>query len=164
MYPQTQYWHGLSRRARAGAAPLAKLRAALLNWEMATVALYVKRAHQALPYSGVAMVRTEQKRCFGYASARHTSLLQTQQTVEFIPEFCGAGKLALETVGAVGSEQYVWALARVRGESIAIDNDLIEGYLLIANSQGPDRRLILENTQGWVVCNNFLTLALADGA
>jgi len=49
-------------------------------------------------------------------------------------------------------------------EAIAIDGDVIEPCLLIANSHVSGRSLIVENTQVRVVCNNILTLALADGA
>lgn len=155
-------WHGLGARVNQGATSEQMLKAAKLDWQVVTVPTFAIHKNRPLETGHLAVVREDTGQCFGIGGRRYTPV-QNAATVAFFDRFCKAGDLELETVGAVRGGEYVWALAKVKCEAIQIDRDLIENYLLIANSHVPGNSLVIKNTMIRVVCNNTLTASLADG-
>ncbi len=154
-------WHGLGARVKPGATSEQMLKAAKLDWKVVTVPAYAIHNNRPLETGLLAVVREDTGQCFGIGGRRYTPV-QNAATVAFFDKFCKAGDLELETVGAVRGGEYVWALAKVKSEAIRIDRDVIENYLLIANSHVPGNSLVIKNTMVRVVCNNTLTVSLAD--
>jgi phage/plasmid-like protein (TIGR03299 family) len=154
-------WHGLGARVKRGATSEQMLKAAKLDWNVVTVPAYAIHNNRPLETGQLAVVREDTGQCFGIGGRRYTPV-QNAATVAFFDQFCKAGDLELETVGAVRGGEYVWALAKVKSDAIQIDRDVIENYLLIANSHVPGNSLVIKNTMIRVVCNNTLTASLAD--
>lgn len=154
-------WHGLGTKVKRGATAEQMIKAANLNWSVVTVPAYAIHNNRPLDTGQVAVVREDTGQCFGIGGRRYTPV-QNAATVAFFDQFCKAGDLALDTVGAVRGGEYVWALAKVNSEAIQIDRDVIENYLLIANSHVPGNSLVIKNTMIRVVCNNTLTASMAD--
>ena len=164
-------WHGLGTRMPAGASAEEMLAAAKLAWEVAFAPVTVDphwrggKAPRADLFAAVlpvkAIIRSDNGRYFGMTSWRYTPV-QNRETVAFFQEFCDRGEVALETVGAINGGEWVWALAKVNEDAINIDGDLIEPYLLIANSHVPGRSLVIKATLIRVVCHNTLTLSLRE--
>jgi phage/plasmid-like protein (TIGR03299 family) len=156
-------WHGLGTKVKQGATSEEMLKAAKLDWKVATVPVFAIHNNQPIETGQIAVIREDTKKSFGIGGQRYTPV-QNGVTVAFFDSFCKAGDLDLETVGAVRGGEYVWALAKVRSEAIQIDRDVIENYLLIANSHVPGNSLVIKNTMIRVVCNNTLTASLLDGS
>lgn len=154
-------WHGLGVRVKRGATSEQMLKAAKLDWQVVTVPTYAIHNNRPLETGHLAVVREDTGQCFGIGGRRYTPV-QNTATVAFFDQFCKAGDLELETVGAVRGGEYVWALAKVNSETIRIDREVIENYLLIANSHVPGNSLVIKNTMIRIVCNNTLTASLGD--
>ena len=84
---------------------------------------------------------------------------QNEEVFTFMEKFCKAGKMTMETCGALKGGTEIWALAKYADFEL-VKGDEATGYLLFHNAHIWGKSNALRNTATRVVCNNTLTAAL----
>lgn len=91
-------------------------------------------------------------------------ILQPRGCLEFMAELANIGGFKLETAGTMFGGQRFWALASIQEGAPVLDADMVKGYLLIATSVDGTMATTVDPTTVRVVCNNTLSMALAQGS
>lgn len=158
-------WHGLGFSRPEGFANVKQLlKDAKLNWKVdrRPIAVQPSNGH---PYETIdgfaALVRSSDNSVLDVVGSRYTPI-QNEEAFEFFTEFVEAGKAKMETAGSLRSGKYVWGLANLGSEFKLKNNDVVKGYLLVGCPHEQGKSLIIKFTSVRVVCNNTLTLALAN--
>lgn len=95
----------------------------------------------------------------GAVKGRYT-IVQNVDAFDFFNEAIEKGVASIETVGALGNGEKVWAIARVPKTIELAPSDPIEPYILLANSHDGSGAVMATMTTIRVVCQNTLTAAL----
>lgn len=105
------------------------------------------------------LFRSDTKDALGIVSAKY-QVVQPREVLEFFRDIVGESGFELETAGTMFGGKRFWALARVGESAMVLDQDYINGYLLLSTSADGT----LATTAGFktirVVCNNTLSMAL----
>jgi phage/plasmid-like protein (TIGR03299 family) len=88
--------------------------------------------------------------------------VQNAEAFEFFREFCDAGDMEMHTAGSLQNGKRVWALAKVKDDFTINGTDKVDSYLLLTNPHMYGRAVDIRFTPIRVVCNNTLTLSLAQ--
>ena len=88
--------------------------------------------------------------------------VQNSEAFEFFREFCDAGDMEMHTAGSLQNGKRVWALAKVKADFTINGTDKVDSYLLLTNPHMYGRAVDIRFTPIRVVCNNTLTLSLAQ--
>ena len=108
-----------------------------------------------------AVVRTDIKQSLGVVSDAY-KVLQNEDAFKFFEAFVESGNATLETAGSLFNGRKVFILAKIAGDNLVVDeatNDVVEKYILLANSHDGSQALSVGFTPIRVVCNNTLTMA-----
>ena len=84
--------------------------------------------------------------------------IQNSDIVEMFRQYCEAGQLTMETLGALNEGNIVWALAKY-GEDYKIGKDVHSSYALLSTSHDGSLAFSGKMTDVRVVCNNTLRMA-----
>lgn len=163
-------WHGLGVEVQPGATGIEMLTAAKLNWqvELRELAFMLPGTTNDLvnPLNNFrAVTRSDNDKVFNVVSKWYNPV-QNEQIVDFFKEYCEAGHASLETVGAVRGGAVVWALAKLSSEASKkiLEDDVVEGYMLLATAHDGTMATTARGTQVRVVCANTLAAAWRDRA
>ena len=88
--------------------------------------------------------------------------VQNSDAFEFFREFCDAGDMEMHTAGSLQDGKRVWGLAKVKDDFTINGTDRVDSYLLLTNPHMYGRAVDIRFTPIRVVCNNTLTLSLAQ--
>ena len=88
--------------------------------------------------------------------------VQNAEAFDFFREFVEAGDMEMHTAGSLQDGKRVWCLAKVKDDFTINGKDLVESYLLLTNPHMYGRAVDIRFTPIRVVCNNTLTLSLAQ--
>lgn len=88
--------------------------------------------------------------------------VQNADAFDFFREFVEAGDMEMHTAGSLQDGKKVWCLAKVKDDFTINGKDLVESYLLLTNPHMYGRAVDIRFTPIRVVCNNTLTLSLAQ--
>jgi phage/plasmid-like protein (TIGR03299 family) len=160
-------WHGLGAvvaeaQTSAEAITLAGLDWQVEKWPLQTYGVDRHGAAQVLDVEDqYATVRTDTGAVLGVVSGQYR-VFQNREAFDFMDELVGE-KLALyETAGALRGGRRVWMLAKLPQElRVGRTEDVIDTYLLLANSHDGGLALRVIPTTVRVVCQNTLNLALS---
>jgi len=95
----------------------------------------------------------------GSVKGRYT-LVQNLDAFSFLEPALGGDISYIETVGALGNGERVWAMAKLPDDFEPIPGDPVERYILVTNSHDGSGTLKALFTPIRVVCRNTLTAAL----
>jgi phage/plasmid-like protein (TIGR03299 family) len=152
-------WHGLGVRLPENVTPVEMMQAAGLDWE-------VEKQEMTLP-SGIvvpgkkALVRATDNKVLDIVGTDWNPV-QNKEAFEFFDEFCEAGNMTMHTAGSLFDGKRVWALAKIASDFTVFGDDKVEGYLLFSNPHQFGKAIDVRFTPIRVVCNNTLTLSLAQ--
>ncbi|VVP08441.1 hypothetical protein PS870_03179 [Pseudomonas fluorescens] len=105
------------------------------------------------------LYRSDSKAPLPVFSQRY-QVVQPREVMEFYRDLTERSGYELETAGVLKGGRKLWALART-GQSTALkDNDVVNGYLLLATSCDGTLATTATPTTIRVVCNNTLTIAV----
>lgn len=108
------------------------------------------------------LVRTDTMHVFDTVGSVYEPF-QNTEILEFFREYVEAGDMKLETLGALGRGEVVWALATMdKGFELA-GGDRVSGYVLISNPHKYGQGCTVKFTSVRVVCSNTLAMALGGG-
>ena len=166
-------WHGLGVKVDDDLTPDEMLIAAGLDWTVSKRHLFthdkptIEASTQdnlndlvALPEHYV-IVRDSDNKPFGPCGSKFVPS-QNKDAFQFFRKFTDAGHMKMETAGSLKGGEQVWGLANVSKDFVLPGDDRVLGYLLVSVSHKWGKSNEIRFTPVRVVCNNTLSMALAD--
>jgi phage/plasmid-like protein (TIGR03299 family) len=183
MYVGQTPWHGLGHRLDAVATSAEAIAAANMDWRVIQTPVYtaiprIRKAEGLFTVGGatyehsvatvdmknvegqLAIVREDTDEVFAIMSDGYTPI-QNTEAFEFFDALASSGEAIYHTVGSLKGGRRVWILAKLPGDLAVSDTDLLDKYILLANSHDGSRAFSMQMTPVRVVCNNTLSVALA---
>jgi len=157
-------WHELGVPLKRPADLQEALRYGGLDWEVETVPLVTREYPQSEVPTRVAVARKDRApgtpgRVLGVVHPKFRPL-QNREGAEIFDSLFGRGERVYHTGGYLRNGEVVWLLARLPEDIQVNGEDVLETYLLFANSHDGSIAIDIRLTTVRVVCNNTLTLAL----
>ena len=88
--------------------------------------------------------------------------VQNSEAFDFFTDFVPKGDMVMDTAGALKDGRIVWALASINDSFELFGGDKVDGYLLFSNPHMYGKSIDVRFCAERVVCNNTLTMALAE--
>lgn len=154
-------WHSLGQRLDHVATAKEAIEAAHLDWNIVKQPVYVNTpgGFNLVP-NKFALMRQDTKEVFNVLSDRY-SPVQNREAFAFFDAVVGQGEAIYHTAGALDGGRKVWILAKLPGDLVVANQDVLERYILLANSHDGSQALTMAMTPIRVVCQNTLSVALA---
>jgi len=155
-------WHGLGFKVSEDLTPQEIAVAAKIDWTLSKRQVYFKRqsGHLEVAPDEFCVVRDHDEQFYCTVGASW-KILQNLEAIEFFTKFVQAGKMRMETAGALWGGRYIWALARIGKDfKIGRSKDEIHGYLLMAIPHLFGKAMVFKLTPIRVVCWNTYSWAL----
>lgn len=162
-------WHGLGKRLDNPATSAEAIKAANLDWTVSKQPLFVQQGLVHVPVQDrYAVMRPPQGNeksdvVLGVVGKGYRPL-QNSEAFAFFDQIVGKNAAIYHTAGALGQGERVWMLAKLPGAIQVVGDDITDKYLLLANSHDGSSAVQIKFTPIRVVCNNTLTIALAQGS
>ncbi len=159
-------WHGLGNELPEGAPIEDWQRSAGMDWQVlrAPVSFTVGEGINAmtLDFDGrEVMYRSDSKAPLAVCSDKF-QIVQPGEILEFFRDLVASNGMKLSTAGTLFGGRRFWALAEM-GKDFAIDGvDKVKGNLLLTTSVDGSSATTGRFVSTRVVCNNTLTLAMAE--
>ena len=160
MYVGRTPWHGLGTQLDGPPTAAEAIAAASLDWTVEMVPVYLDGGIE-IPGKRAA-VRTDTGLVMNVMSDRYTPL-QNVDAFAFFDAVVGAGEAIYHTAGSLQGGRKVWALARLPGDLKVTNRDVLEKYVLLANSHDSSLAVTMQLTAVRVVCSNTMAVALGSG-
>jgi phage/plasmid-like protein (TIGR03299 family) len=164
-------WHNLGKEVSPNVNSDTMLQEAGLGWKVrkvpATGARRVPKRRGGSEYERYFVTRDlvdkeKEPPVLGIVSPRY-EVLQNHEAFSFFEPFLEAGHARYETAGALGNGERVWVQVRL-GEPLTVaEGDIVNRFILLANSHDGRGALTLRFTPVRVVCQNTLNLAAEGG-
>jgi phage/plasmid-like protein (TIGR03299 family) len=160
-------WHQLGSEVPPNVSSEEMLRSAGLDWTVtkvpATGARVIKQKFGAPVYDRYFITREAREKeqvapVLGIVSPGY-ELLQNREAFAFFDPFLSAGQASYEAAGALGNGERVWVQVRVGDPIEVAPGDVVDKFLLLANSHDGNGAISLRFTPVRVVCQNTLNLA-----
>lgn len=157
-------WHGLGQKLPVG-APIEKwLEAAGMQWTVrrSPVLFHADRQKSRLEQFGGqdVLLRSDTGAPLGIVSPAY-NIVQPFEILEFFRDLVEGQGFQLETAGTMFGGRRYWALAKMT-ESLIAGWDRIGGYMLLTTSADGTFASEARETTVRVVCNNTLSMAVAQ--
>ena len=156
-------WHGLGVQVPSDLSPAQMLEKAGLNWTVRKVPAFADIDGQKTNVGWSALVRSSDSEMLSVVS-NDWNPVQNHEAFEFFHEYCAAGDMEMHTAGSLRDGQIVWVLAKIKESFELFKGDTVESYLLFTNPHKFGQSIDVRFTPIRVVCNNTLTLSLAQNA
>ncbi len=154
-------WHGLGTKVSNDISVDEMMVESGLDWRVAKVPSYASFNGEDI-YSGHDMLIRESDGMPLDMVKQNWHPVQNADAFEFFREFVEAGDMEMHTAGSLQDGKKVWCLAKVKDDFTINGKDLVESYLLLTNPHMYGRAVDIRFTPIRVVCNNTLTLSLAQ--
>ena len=155
-------WHGEGTKLENVATSAEAIEAAGLDWKVEKRGLYFAQTDgttQLIP-GKYATVRTDNQVALGIVGKVYTPL-QNKEAFSFFDSIVGVKEAMYHTAGSLGKGERVWILAKLPGYIKVTEDDVVEKYLLLANSHDGSSAVEMLFTPVRVVCQNTLNLAIS---
>lgn len=154
-------WHGLGVQVPSDLSPSQMLEKAGLDWTVQKIPAFADINGSKVNVGRSALVRSSDNSVLDVVS-NDWNPVQNQEAFEFFNEYCQAGDMEMHTAGSLREGQIVWALAKVKDSFELFKGDQVDSYLLFTNPHKFGQSIDVRFTPIRVVCNNTLTLSLAQ--
>ena len=129
------------------------------DWEVEGQPVYIKKgSHYAVVPNKQALTRVDTGEVLQVFSKDYTPV-QNHEAFTFFDGVAGAGEAIYETVGTLKGGRRIWILAKLPGDLNVGDGDVLQKYILLANSHDGTMQVTMKFTPIRVVCNNTLQLS-----
>jgi len=154
-------WHGLGARLSQVATAQEAIEAASMDWEVEMRKVFIQTpSGQFMEVTDKkAVTRLDNGKVFGVFSNQYTPL-QNRDAFTFFDGVVGAGEAIYHTAGTLGGGSRIWILAKLPGDLKLSNSDVLERYILLANSHDGSLAVTMKPTTVRVVCNNTLSVAM----
>ena len=154
-------WHGLGTKVSEDISVDDMMVESGLDWKVAKVPSFASFNGKEI-YSGHDMLIRESDGMPLDMVKQNWNPVQNADAFDFFREFVEAGDMEMHTAGSLQDGKKVWCLAKVKDDFTINGKDLVESYLLLTNPHMYGRAVDIRFTPIRVVCNNTLTLSLAQ--
>ncbi len=156
-------WHGLGTAVDHPMTAAEAIELAGLDWEVESQPVFVlpsdgQGSPLMIPHKQ-ALVRSDTHEVLQIFSDTYVPV-QNKEAFTFFDGVVGAGEAIYETAGSLKGGRRIWILAKLPGDLDIGDGDLLEKYILLANSHDGTMRVTMKITPIRVVCKNTLEVAL----
>ena len=162
-------WHGLGIEVAPDLTPEEMLKAAQLEWTVTKRPAYTLTDPQWHEDVGVMqadghhfITRDSDDRILSHCGDDYIPI-QNEDIFKFFKKFTQAGHMTMDTAGSLRDGAEIWGLAKIAADFKLAGGDEVKGYLLINQPHVAGKAMTIKFTPIQVVCNNTLTMALADG-
>lgn len=153
-------WHGLGKVLDHEVSPLEFMTEAGLDWTTSLNPVFASTPYIRPVPNVRSVVRSDNEMPIGIVGNDYTSV-QNVEMFQFLKDLGEFDlELKVETAGALGAGEIVWALASVPSLRIALGNDFVDFYLLLTNGHIGNRRFTVMPSTVRVVCQNTLAAAM----
>lgn len=157
-------WHGYGFAMQPGASIEEWRKAAQLEWEIQRRRVFTRQKPDSpmIEIPGMdALVRSDNGHVLSVVGDRY-KVVQPAEVLEFFRDLVKDQGFEIETAGALADGARVWALAKT-GDTFKLGGvDPVMSYLLLATSYDKKFATTAQFTSVRVVCNNTLTMSLAN--
>ncbi len=161
-------WHGLGVQVDGNLTPNEMLQQAGLDWTVSKRNIFTynnavsdKADDLIMSDDYYMLVRDSDNNILGPCGPRFIPT-QNQEAFTFFKKFTDAGNMNMHTAGSLRNGKQIWGLAEINDGFTLPGDDRIEGYLLVSVSHEWGKSNEIRFTPVRVVCNNTLSMALAD--
>ena len=158
---QGKPWHGLGVPVSDDMTPMEMMKVAGLDWEVEKVDTFYRYKGDNHRTGQQALVRSTDGKILTQVGEGWNPV-QNAEAFDFFTDFVKAGDMVMDTAGSLKDGQIVWALADVRDGFSLFNGDDVRGYLLFSNPHQYGKAIDIKFVMERVVCNNTLTVALAE--
>ena len=174
IWADTPCWHGLGTEMDPKKGAVEWMKAANLDWDVVKQPMFASLPNgeniNVLGKNGgeySVLVRDKGKNTFDQDDVfgpvgPEWVPVQNSEVFQFMERFCKAGKMQMETCGALKGGTEIWALAKFRDDFDIIPGDPMKGYLLFHSAHVWGKGNQVRLTPIRVVCNNTLTMAIGS--
>ena len=160
MYVGEVPWHGEGKKLDKVATSAEAIEAASLDWEVKKMPLFIEVNGQHEEVKGkFATVRSDRNKPLGVVGKVYTPL-QNKEAFSFFDGIVGVKEAMYHTAGSLGDGEKVWILAKLPGYIQVKGDDVVDKYLLLANSHDGSSAVEMMFTPIRVVCQNTLNMAI----
>jgi phage/plasmid-like protein (TIGR03299 family) len=154
-------WHRLGTAVGDDLTPQEMMKAANLDWEVEKVDTIFRHKGDNHKTGQQALVRSTDSQILTQVGPNWNPV-QNREAFDFFTEFVSGGDMVMDTAGSLKDGQIVWALADVKDGFELFGGDKVRGYLLFSNPHIYGKSIDIKFVAERVVCNNTLTMALAE--
>ena len=154
-------WHGLGVPVEDDMTPQEMMVAAGLDWSVEKVDTFIRYKGDNIATGQQALVRSSDGKILTQVGPAWNPV-QNAEAFEFFADFVSKGDMIMDTAGSLNDGRIVWALADVQDSFSLFGGDEVKGYLLFSNPHQYGKAIDVKFVMERVVCNNTLTVALAE--
>lgn len=157
-------WHGLGTAISDPSDIIRCQREAGLDWEVTVSPAYYRdpESGKGTKAEGYSFVLGPDGTIFQAVTGRYQAI-QNSDIIQLFDDYCKAGKMTIETLGALGNGNVIWCLAKYSDE-YKVGNDIHQDYALLTSSHDGSIAFLAKLTNIRVVCQNTLSFSLrAEG-
>lgn len=161
-------WHGLGVQVSSDLTPEEMLKQANLDWSVSKRNIFTYNNADSEAADDLIMsddhymlVRDSDNSILGPCGKRFIPT-QNAEAFTFFKKFTDAGDMNMHTAGSLRGGRQIWGLAEINEGFTLAGDDRVEGYLLVSVSHEWGKSNEIRFTPVRVVCNNTLSMALAD--
>ena len=161
-YTGAKPWHGLGTYVDHLMTSKEAIVAGQLDWAVVKMPLYTNGARNGptatTGFFGV--FREDTGKCFAAGFGKQYTPLQNVDAFAFMDSVIGEHLATYEVVGSLFQGKRIFLLAKLPESIKVAGKDLVDQYLLLANSHDGSLAVTIQWTPIRVVCNNTLSAAL----
>ncbi len=176
-------WHGLGKKVENALTAEEAIIEAGLNWSVIEKPIYLNQVNTQIPIieesnddmllvsriempgavkGWKALVRNDNNLVLNIAHSTYKPV-QNKDAFKFFDDVTTVGAAKYHTAGSLNNGRRIWLLAKLPGELVIAREDVVEKYVLLANSHDGSLALTMQWTPIRVVCQNTLRVALNKG-
>jgi len=155
-------WHGLGKQVHYDLTPKQMLIEAGLDYKNHKVPLIAELDGKKIDTGRQALIRDDGKFLDIVGPEWHD--INNEDAMNFFNEFVMEGDMQMHTAGSLKDGRVMWALAKVGEDFELFNGDRVEAYLQFSNFHQFGYSNDVRFTPIRVVCNNTLSMSLANNA
>lgn len=156
-------WHGYGETIDANDTLESMMKKASIDFDILELdAFYPYNGEMLKVPNRKTLVRSDNGKWFSHMSENRYEVRQPKQIVEFFRDLCDHGGYEIETLGALYEGAQVWCLAKRKDHTANLGDDIINPYILLAESYNGTLATTAQATSVRVVCNNTLSYSVGQ--
>ena len=157
-------WQGLGVKVSNELTPTMMMEKAGLDWTVEKKEMRVIDGMKSMVIPGrKALIRSSDDKLLDVVGDEWHPI-QNSEVFNFFTEFVMAGDMEIHTAGSLKGGQIIWALAKVKESFDVFGDDRVDAYMLLSSPHQYGKSMDVRFTPIRVVCNNTLTMSLAQEA